>query len=91
MSNAGAGQAAGAAEEIAVRAYYLWEAAGRPEGRAIEHWLEAEARLRPANKPGDEPVLAVNGQLLESSGRRGRVRRGRIVCYGLVLGGEDSR
>ena len=30
-------------EVIAKRAYFLWEAAGYPHGRANEFWLEAEA------------------------------------------------
>ncbi len=30
-------------EEIARRAYYLWEQVGRPEGRDGELWLQAEA------------------------------------------------
>ncbi|SAL01787.1 trehalose synthase [Caballeronia pedi] len=29
-------------EELRVRAYYLWEAAGRPNGEADEHWAQAE-------------------------------------------------
>ena len=32
-------------EEIAARAYRIWEAEGRPEGRALAHWLEAEDEL----------------------------------------------
>jgi hypothetical protein len=28
-----------------MRAYYIWEAEGRPEGRDIEHWLRAESEL----------------------------------------------
>src|SRR5260370_40748375 len=28
--------------KIAERAYLLWEQAGRPEGKALEHWLQAE-------------------------------------------------
>ena len=28
---------------IRERAYQLWEAAGRPEGCDLEHWLQAEA------------------------------------------------
>jgi len=32
-------------EEIAIRAYELYEASGRPEGRDGEHWLEAEREL----------------------------------------------
>ena len=28
------------------RAYAIWEAAGRPEGCAVDHWLAAEAKPR---------------------------------------------
>lgn len=28
------------------RAYQLWEAEGRPSGRAMEHWLSAEAEIK---------------------------------------------
>jgi len=31
---------------IALRAYHLWERAGRPQGRDREFWLEAEIQLR---------------------------------------------
>ncbi|HEV2335878.1 MAG TPA: DUF2934 domain-containing protein [Stellaceae bacterium] len=27
------------------RAYEIWERAGRPEGKATEHWLQAEAEI----------------------------------------------
>jgi Protein of unknown function (DUF2934) len=27
-------------------AYYLWEHEGRPEGRALDHWLRASQRLQ---------------------------------------------
>lgn len=30
---------------IRERAYQLWEADGRPEGRAVEHWVRAEAEV----------------------------------------------
>jgi hypothetical protein len=30
-------------KSIELRAYELWERAGRPEGRALEHWLQAES------------------------------------------------
>jgi hypothetical protein len=33
-------------EEIRVRAYYLWEAAGRPAGDGVAFWLAAERELR---------------------------------------------
>jgi hypothetical protein len=44
------------AQEIAVRAYQVWEAAGRPSGRAVEHWLTAEALLRNGATP--RPVVS---------------------------------
>jgi hypothetical protein len=40
-------------EALRVRAYFLWLAEGRPEDRHVEHWLEAESSLQPAE---DEPV-----------------------------------
>ncbi len=33
-------------DRIAVRAYGLWEAQGRPDGADCEHWHEAERQLR---------------------------------------------
>ncbi len=30
---------------IRERAYQLWEAAGRPDGYDLEHWLQAEAQV----------------------------------------------
>jgi hypothetical protein len=32
-------------EEIAQRAYAIFEQQGRPPGRELEHWLQAEAQL----------------------------------------------
>lgn len=35
--------------QVTARAHQLWEQSGRPENRALEHWLEAERQLgRPA-------------------------------------------
>ncbi len=31
--------------EIATRAYFIYVSAGRPKGREMQHWLEAEAQL----------------------------------------------
>lgn len=31
---------------ISARAYTLWEQAGRPQGRDLEYWLQAEAQLK---------------------------------------------
>ena len=33
------------AAEIAVCAYYIWEQEGKPERRALDHWLQAELQL----------------------------------------------
>ena len=32
-------------EEIALAAYSIWEQEGRPEGRNVEHWIQAEVRI----------------------------------------------
>lgn len=36
-------------EEVAARAYGIWEREGRPEGEEESHWLEAERLLRALN------------------------------------------
>jgi hypothetical protein len=33
-------------EQIAALAHSIWEQEGRPEGRAVEHWLMAELQIR---------------------------------------------
>jgi hypothetical protein len=38
-------------DEIALRAYRIYEKEGRPEGRALEHWLAAERLVRQENQP----------------------------------------
>lgn len=37
-------------DEVARRAYQLWEAGGRPAGRDLEFWLQAEAELHFARR-----------------------------------------
>ena len=32
-------------EQVADLAYRIWDAEGRPNGRDVAHWLEAEAKL----------------------------------------------
>ena len=34
------------------RAYAIWERDGRPEGKKLDHWLQAEAEIR------TEPVIS---------------------------------
>ena len=31
--------------QIAVRSYFIWEKEGKPEGKALEHWLRAQGDL----------------------------------------------
>ena len=31
---------------VASRAYILWEQAGRPQGRDVEYWLQAESQIK---------------------------------------------
>ena len=38
------------AQQISRRAQEIWEEEGRPDGRAEEHWLRAEAEI--AQRPG---------------------------------------
>ena len=33
-------------KQIALRAYFIWEHEGRPEGRGAEHWALAEAEIK---------------------------------------------
>jgi hypothetical protein len=43
---------------IEQRAYALWEANGRPEGRALDHWLQAEQEIVNQSMAGEEDPLA---------------------------------
>jgi hypothetical protein len=47
-------------EEIALRAYRLWEARGCPIGSAQEDWLRAEEEIRSEQAARDEVVRARN-------------------------------
>jgi hypothetical protein len=55
-------------EEIAAYAYKLWEAEGRPDGRDIDHWLQAKAHLT-ADRQYEAGMLA-NGSHDESKKKR---------------------
>ena len=33
-------------ERISLRAHAIWEEQGRPQGRELEHWLQAESQLK---------------------------------------------
>jgi hypothetical protein len=42
--------------KVRARAYEIWEDAGRPEGKAVEHWIRAEAEIA-AEEQGLEEEL----------------------------------
>jgi len=45
---------------IRERAYAIWEKEGRPDGKSVDHWLQAEGEI------GNERIIAVtnNGKIL---------------------------
>ena len=52
-------------EQIAARAYEIFIERGRPQGRDLDHWLEAEAHLRAS-------VQATSGAKLQETHGNGR-------------------
>ena len=66
-------------ERIKQRAYVLWEQEGRPEGRAEEHWFQAEAEVADVNShheapPGTPGVGEHICPACKGTGRLGRKR-----------------
>jgi hypothetical protein len=57
-------------ESISQRAYALWEAAGKPEGKENEHWLQAEEEVKRQQQPLQRGKK--NGSAEEMEERRGR-------------------
>jgi hypothetical protein len=48
-------------KEIALRAYFIWEREGYPDGREQEHWALAEAEVlseQPAKKSAHQKITA---------------------------------
>jgi hypothetical protein len=44
-------------EEIARRAYGIWQAEGHPDGCALDHWLRAEAEMKALDGQEGTPDL----------------------------------
>ena len=64
-------------EDVGRRAILLWEREGRPEGRALDHWLQAEAQLAAEGRPDittDEARGAAHGRAAQTE-RRSNARR----------------
>ena len=55
------------ADEIAVRAFELWEAAGSPPGRDLDFWFVAE-RERRAKRETEKPAWHGTGELHTEEG-----------------------
>ena len=43
-------------QRVQERAYETWERTGRPEGKAMEHWLQAEAEIVDEEKGLEQEV-----------------------------------
>jgi Protein of unknown function (DUF2934) len=65
-------------EQIKTRAYYLWEQAGKPEGKELDFWLEAE--LAHSEEPLPAVVLSndENDNEFQLQSRKQRARRGSV-------------
>ena len=48
-------------QRIRERAYEIWERADRPEGKATEHWLQAEAEVA-AEEQGLEQEIGLESE-----------------------------
>jgi hypothetical protein len=56
-------------QDIAARAYQLWEEEGRPHGRDLDHWSKAASELSAngngANGNGAAMIEAANGEAVK--------------------------
>ena len=62
-------------EEIAKRAYAIWEREGRPHGRDLEHWLTAEFLARTESRPAQASESGAAPKDPSDLNRRGSRRR----------------
>ena len=80
-------------DRIRERAYQLWEQAGRPSGRDLEHWARAEAELRvaPPLALAPAPVLVAPPAVATVQPPRSAAERailgGLLACFVLALAG----
>lgn len=52
-------------DHIRHRAYEIWEAEGRPEGREAQHWAQARDELGESGFPNDNALLEEEEDLSE--------------------------
>lgn len=48
-------------QRVRERAYDIWQNTGRPEGKSVEHWLQAEAEIT-AEEQGLEQEIALESE-----------------------------
>jgi hypothetical protein len=63
-------------EQIAQRAYEIWEQTGRPDGQSSAHWFQAEAELAmrvPTPQPPAQPASARSARRVEPASARPRL------------------
>lgn len=63
--------------KIANRAYHIWEAKGRPDGNALDHWLQAEAEM--AAKAAS-PIASAAQKPSEPAQARRKRRQGKAAA-----------
>ncbi len=74
-------------DQVSSRAQSLWEQSGRPEGRDLEFWLQAEAEIsRETETPvseADQPSARRSGAMpaKKPASRAGVNRRTKAACY----------
>ena len=44
-------------EEVGLRAYFIWEREGKPQGREQQHWLQALAELKAERDKAIKPPV----------------------------------
>jgi hypothetical protein len=59
-------------QAIRERAYALWEADGRPEGRDLDYWRKAEQEFAELSVAGEEDPLTAVDDLPPGFAREGR-------------------
>ena len=83
-------------QEISLCAYCIWEQEGRPQGRALDHWLQAELQLvlssiwrsQDRRNVHARPEVRVPSMRLSASETR---RNNRVSQTSVVLAGDDSK
>jgi hypothetical protein len=63
---------------IRERAYEIWKREGLPEGRALDHWLQAEREVAAPAGRGKQPREAMQSAS-EAAGSAGKTKRSKAT------------